>query len=1355
MEPNSDRARLDALRARAAPLLAAAEVRTAARARERLERWWPPRRPGALLQRMRALVRELEDSAERASRRRARLPRIRYPEDLPITARAGEIVDLLRPDRLQEGEPAAAGSLGTGGNPPSNPVIILAGETGSGKSTQLPKMCLAAGLGARGRIACTQPRRLAALSVSRRIADELGLTWGREIGCRIRFTDRTSPETTVKMMTDGMLLAEIQNDPLLLEYEAIIVDEAHERSLNIDFLLGHLRMLRERRPDLRVVITSASIDTEAFAKAFDDAPVVLVSGRSYPVSIRYRPLDILLEAEGEFTYIEGTAKAVEELAAEFPSGDILVFLPGERDILETREALGGRLLGRAEILPLFGRLSNAEQQRIFAPTQRRKIILATNVAETSITVPGIRFVVDSGLARISRYNPNTRTQRLPVEPVSQSSADQRAGRCGRVAEGVCVRLYSEEDYCSRPRFTPPEIRRANLAAVILRMLAFGLGDVERFPFLDPPSERLIRSGYQLLQDLGALDAEKRLTPLGTELARLPVDPTVGRMLLQARREGALAEVLVIASGLSIQDPRERPSEKREAADRAHGRFNHPESDFLTLWNIWNECHEACEKMSQRQLRKFCKAHMLAYSRMREWRDIYEQLGVVLGDLDFPSANAVAAEYHQVHRALLSGLLGAVAQRDSGNRYRATHGRQVRIFPGSTLFDRKAAKGRSHGGKQTPAPAQEASNRTPEWIMAAEWVETSRLFARTCARIDAAWILDLGRGLCKSVFSDPEWNERAGRVLVKERYLLYGLEIGRRNRDYGRINPGDATDFFIRRALVEEAIRESPRFLARNRQVRERWEEKQTRLRRGSVLALDDRVYRFYAERLPPGIASLHDLNRFVRDEKAGDWSFLEMQEEDLDDQTGEERIDPAAFPVGVTLNGRSLSLEYAYKPGEEEDGATLRIPVSEFEAVSAPMLDWVVPGYIEERIACLLRGLPKPLRVQLFPIADKARELAALLEPQPRPLAAILTEAIAERYGVRVRPDDFNEDAVPGHLRPRVLVVDDHGREVAAGRDWNRVAAAYRERVESEIRDGSDAGRLEVWSEACSRFERYELSDWSFGDLPESIEVGRIAGIPVRAYPGLEAVGGSSVNLRLYANRMAAERATESGFPALCEVAMGRDLAWLRKELKQELQRVRIEVGAFAEMESFRQHAWQYVLRELFPAEQRIPLRAAGFRDVLDAAREKQKGMAPRFVDLLAAILAARHEALLCPDPYPGMADQVNELLPPDFLVRYPPDFVQSIPRYLAGYRLRAERRRLDPEKDDRKGARVRPYETAYRELERAADAGGVSRAGVRELRQMLEEFRVSVYAQELGSAFKVSEKRLEAQIRTLREEKG
>jgi ATP-dependent helicase HrpA len=855
------------------------------------------------------LFEQVQASIALRARRQLNLPAVSYPTELPIISRKDEIVAAIR----------------------AHQVVVIAGETGSGKTTQLPKMCLEAGLGIKAKIGCTQPRRVAALSISRRIAEELNVGWGRQVGCKIRFDDRSSAETYIKLMTDGILLAEAQGDPQLSDYDCIIIDEAHERSLNIDFLLGLLKGLLARRRDLKLIVTSATIDTQAFSRHFNDAPIIEVSGRLYPVDVIYRPLAAESEEREDVDYVDAAVAATEQVLYETSTGDVLIFMPGERDIRESRDQLEGRFASDAEIIPLFGRLSSGEQQRVFAPSERRKIVIATNIAETSLTIPGIRYVIDAGLARISRYNPRTRTRRLPIEPVSQSSANQRKGRAGRVQDGTCIRLYSEEDFNARPAFTQPEIQRSNLAEVILRMKAFGFGDIETFPFIQPPAPAAIANGYALLQELGALDAQRTLTSLGRDLARLPIDPTLGRMLLQSQREHATRELLIIAAGLSIQDPRERPLDQKDAAAAAHKQFADPQSDFLALLNIWNAVHDEWEKLrTQGQRRRFCKQHFLSYLRMREWQDLHAQLEDALSEVLRASANeavgsaalrlsaglqrdpahpgvtAPADRHIAIHRSILSGLIGHVAHREERNTYKTSGNRMTTVFPGSALYDRgeKLIKGRPVRPNQSPLAPKKPSQ--PEWIVAGEIVETSQLFARTVAGIDPQWVYQLAPHCCKVTHQNPHWNLANGRVLIDEIVTLHGLEVQRRKVAYGNLNPKEATAIFIRAALVEESIlpgssrreeapsgrrgrddwkteiseslltsaatqqRELPaqyRFLAHNRAVRQKIENLQTRARHHGLLDLDQALFDFYSRRIE-NVSSIDELNRLLRERVA-------------------------------------------------------------------------------------------------------------------------------------------------------------------------------------------------------------------------------------------------------------------------------------------------------------------------------------------------------------------------------------------------------------------------------------------------------------------------------------------------------
>ncbi|MDD2763840.1 MAG: ATP-dependent RNA helicase HrpA [Opitutaceae bacterium] len=1406
--------------------------------------------------------------------------RLDFPPELPISARVEDITAAIA----------------------RHPVLILAGETGSGKTTQIPKMCLAAGRGTVGRIACTQPRRVAALSISRRVAEELGVPWGREVGCKIRFADHTSPATIIKYLTDGMLLAELQGDPGLGEYDTIIIDEAHERSLNIDFLLGHLRQLRIRRPELRIVITSATIDTQAFSRAFDDAPVIEVSGRLYPVEVIHAPLDELgsdaadgdepgakadlsTEALAErevpglakaakaeaLHYIDGAVAAVERILRESPAGDILVFMPAERDIRETRDLIEGRRFARTEVIPLFGRLANAEQERVFAPTRQRKIVVATNIAETSLTIPGIRFVIDTGLARISRYAPQARTRRLPIEPIAQSSADQRKGRCGRVADGVCIRLYSEQDYRERPRFTQPEIQRCNLADVILRMKVFGLGDIERFPFINAPPAKAVRAGYALLQELGALEpaggkeqqigakeagagsegrlmlnpapssllpvpAAAALTPVGRELARLPVDPTVGRMILQARIEKCLREVLVIAAGLSIQDPRERPLDRQAQADTAHRRFAHPDSDFLTLLNIWEALHGEFEVMTQGRLRRFCHEHFLSYTRLREWRDIHDQLIEVLEERDDfkltsvwdgivagvacrelvepadpgpasprpatsrtqnPKLKTRNAElgfgtpaYRAIHRSILAGLLGNIAVRDEQTGlYRAAHsaGQQskVSLFPGSVLHVKPDGKKRPSFAKASAvAEAKEDSatdgKRLPRWIMAAEIVETTRLFARTVARLDPAWALDLGAHLLRISHTDPFWNAEAGRVLVKRRARLYGLELESRAVGYGKIDPVRATEIFIREGLVNDTITWPFDFLAHNRKVRDKVEIILTRARSSGYLNLDEAMYRFYAARLLPegrdgppgrpstdsarpallasrappasGVSSVPELVDLVRERRRTEPAFLQLEPEDLRGADAAAH-DAAAFPDTLPIENRVLPLDYAYRPGREEDGVTITVAARDAAALTPAALDWAVPGHLEEKVLHLLKALPTSQRRTLIPLAEAAKAAARAVAQRARlrghqdSLAETLAGHLREAHRLAVDLRGWAEKPLPDHLRVRVQVVDEAGRPLAAGRDLtelHRLLEEHQRQLSVEAAQGS-AGRPSVeWRQARAKWELGAQTTWTFGEIPDRIHVGDQAGVPVYAYPALVPVT-AGVALRLMQSPEEAQAAQRRGLFHLFELQLRHELAWLQRDLR-DLRAVGVLAAAFTPAGTLPEQALES-LRRWTCGRRVAPLTAEAFARELDRVRTGLRGVVPRLTDRLREIFTLRQELLTHPQPYPGLAEDLAALLPPDFLAATPFDRLAHLPRYLKAMQLRAGRWKQNPERDAGRARQLAPYVQAAAARPRESAAAEAADR----FRWLVEEFRVSLFAQELGTAEPVSPVKLDRELEALR----
>ena len=988
-------------------------------------------------------------------------------------------------------------------------VVIVTGETGSGKTTQLPKICLGAGRGTYGRIGCTQPRRVAALSVSRRIADELDATWGQEVGCKIRFSDETVPETRIKMMTDGVLLGEIQSDPELLEYDTIIIDEAHERSLNIDFLIGYLRLLIKRRKELKVVITSATIDTDMFARAFGNAPVIEVSGRLHPVEIRYLPIDEMCDNTEEYTYVDGTVEAVDQIMEESREGDILVFLPTEKDIHETRRRLDGRLHPCTDILPLFGRLTKTDQNKVFRPGSNRRIIIATNVAETSLTIPRIKYVIDPGLARISRYV--ARTQRLPIEPIAQSSAHQRAGRCGRVSGGICIRLYRESDLINRPKFTTPELLRSNLAEVILRMLSLKLGDINAFPFLIQPKPQAIKEGFQLLTELGAIDKDQQLTDQGQSMARLPVSPTVARMLLQAQQEGVLNEVLIIASAISIQDPRLRPIDQQQEADKEHKKFMDGASDFLTLLNIWKKFHKTFGRLqTQTAMRRFCRNHYLSYNRMREWHDIYVQLRRALRETDgFRSQTTVQvrkAHYDTIHRSLLSGLLSQIAEHKEGNIYTGTRRRTAMIFPGSSLFKPKRKRidiSSAEGNNQ-----QEDNRSSSTWIFAAEMVETNRLYARTVAKFEPEWAAELGYHLCRPSYSEARWDKSSERVLIDEVLHLYGLQISRRSINYKNINPKEATRLFIQHALVKNDLRSSFDFIEHNRSIRQDAEIWLLQHRDAYRVDLDVTAFQFYEEQISR-ISSVADLNRFLKKTRSEKSNTLYMKFSDLTgvDVAERHRND---FPEYFSVEGERLPLKYACRPGQEDDGVTLSLPYEKVHLLVPEMLDWIIPGLLCEKIELLLRGLPRRKRKQLVPIPQTARIILAEINSATSSLTDVLTTYIERKYRIKIEPSDWSAKPMPDHLKTRVLLKGEDNRTVLSTRDPDRIRA--------EISDNRITVDSENWRRALEYWEQYDLRDWSIGDLPEKIDIGLSGSISLFAYLGLQA-DEDVVDLRLYRNQ--------------------------------------------------------------------------------------------------------------------------------------------------------------------------------------------------------------------------------------------
>jgi ATP-dependent helicase HrpA len=1242
------------------------------------------------------------------------MPQINYPPDLPITPRREEIIAAIR----------------------QNQIVILAGETGSGKTTQLPKMCLEALHDVRGQIGCTQPRRVAAMSVSKRVAEELNVPWGREVGCKMRFSDDTSRDTRIKFMTDGILLAEIQSDPMLRAYSVLILDEAHERSLNIDFLLGYLVGLLKKRPDLKLLVTSATIDTEAFSAAFGGAPIIEVSGRLYPVEIRYAPL---VTEEDDFGFIDGAVSAVENALIETDDGDVLVFMPTERDIRDTRDLLDGRLGASFEVLALYGRMASAEQQRIFSPGRKRRVVIATNVAETSITIPRIRYVVDTGLARISRYNPRTRTKRLPVEAVSQSSANQRAGRAGRVQDGICIRLYSQEDFEKRDRFTMPEIQRANLAEVILRMKAFKLGEIEDFPFINPPVSASIRAGYDLLHELGSLNETHELTPLGRELARLPLDPTLGRMLLQARTEKALPEMLVIAAGLSIPDPRERPEEKRELANAAHKAFAAPESDFLTLLKIWQ-----ATPGTTNALRKFCRSHFLSFTRMQEWRDVWNQLcdcfrddlktderqrneSISLPDSERSSPRLTLDD--AIHRCILTAQLGHIAMKEERNLYKAAGNREVTVFPGSNLYERREKNSKGKPGQD--------KGRQPLWVVAGEIVQTTQLFARTLAKIDPNWIAELGAHLCSHKYSEPHWNLKSGRVLVTQRTLIHGLEVKRQHIDFLKVDAVAATQMFIRAALIDsQEVPITLRFYAHNNLLRQRIETMLTRVRNNRVYAIEERLFRFYDQRIK-NVSSIHDLNRLVKEHLDEQPNFLCATEADL--TAGEDfECDLQQFPDKVSLGNTALPVTYNYKPGEESDGVTVQVPAQLAGHLTSGQVQWMVPGNREELANVMLRALPKVIRRQLMPIDPKGREIAAAFDPGRDDFLTALADFITRRYRIHVRAEDWPAQSLPAHLQPRVEVLDPKNNSViAASRDLDTIRSSVQKQ---DVR--SDA-----WEKLLPRVERFALKSWSFGDLPETLLVEELNGTPILGYLGLVLREGE-IDVRLFRTQTEAARTTPAAIRKLAENTLAKDLAWLPKELRSisapaSKAPVANHFGALTQIQptaapasNLGTQAHEHILAHMLRLQPVFPLTEKRFFTLCETVRRDLPAVTHRVKTLFTQIHDQRAKLLAATKRYPGLEQDLARLIPADLLATTPHDQLQHLPRYLKAIQVRNERYLANAAKDAEKNLFITDFD---------GWPSHVPKSQHETFRWMMEEYRVQIFAQELGTAQPVSVKRLEA----------
>ena len=1252
----------------------------------------------------------IERAIERAERwvrdRRAALPTPRPDDSLPIAAKRQELIDAIRDQQ----------------------VVVVCGETGSGKSTQLPLFCLEAGRGLRGFIGHTQPRRIAARTIAQRLADELTVPLGREVGFKVRFTDSTAPSTYVKVMTDGVLLAEMQSDRQLLRYDTIIIDEAHERSLNVDFLLGYLKRLSTRRPELRVVITSATIDPQRFSEHFGAAPIIEVSGRSYPVEVLYRDPDAA-EGAADADAAQPIVDAVAELAERGP-GDVLVFLPGEREIRETAEALrasGAPAIRRAETMPLYARLSAREQLRAFQPHERRRIILATNIAETSVTVPGVHYVVDTGLARINRYSSRSRVQGLEVEPISQASAAQRAGRCGRVADGVCIRLYSEDDHCQRPAFTDPEILRTNLAGVVLRMKALKLGDPREFPFLDSPSPRRIRDAYDTLLELGALDAARELTPIGRELATVPIDPRLGRMILAAADEGALREVLIIVAALATRDPRERPLDARDKADQAHRPHINEGSDFLTLLNIWNVFRDKERELSGRKLRRWCAESFLSWRGLREWEDLHAQLRRLVLELGY-RRNTEPATPEAIHRSLLTGLLSNIGRRGERHEYQGTLGTEFFIHPGSVLFDHK-----------------------PRWIVAAEMARTGRVYARMAAPIHAEWVVGLGKHLLEATYSPPIWDHRAAAPTVIERVSLLCLPLPVKRRvTYGRVNPVHARELFIRHGLVEGAFRPRADFVDHNDQIIRDVRRLEAKARRIDHESEAGARFDFFDRALPADVWSGKRFDRWRHKAEARRPRLLFMRPEDLVAWTDEPPTQ-ATFPDTVEIAGRERELDYHHEPGEPDDGVVLTLPLAAFHELDEASHDWLVPGLVRERVVEMLRGLPKPVRRGIGPVPQVADEFLHADPGRDTPLAEALAEYVGRTRGVRIHASQLRAVRLLPHLVPKIVVVDDAGMVLAAERDLTHL----RREVSSEIEEALNRGDTPVPL-------RDNVRKWEFGELPQTTTVSAHGG-RVTACPALLDTG-EAVSLRLLPDAELARQEHRLGVRRLLAIRHARAL---RRTLRHwpAMDGMRLAFAALR-LDTSLEDEIVLVAVECAAGDRLAEVRDEASFDLLaGAAEDRLDRNLPETLDLLAKILEGAREVHQIVDaPVPpawrtacgDVREQLAVLLPERPFSTRDWDRLRHLPRYLEAARLRLHK--LVAGGLDRDWARSLDLEPRWRRgIELAATLADLPRSSavcvqLDRYRWMLEEFRVSLFAQELGTAERVSGPRLDELWRAVRE---
>ncbi|EHY9868705.1 ATP-dependent RNA helicase HrpA [Vibrio vulnificus] len=1226
-------------------------------------------------------------------------PKIEYPEILPVSQKKDDIADAIA----------------------HHQVVIVAGETGSGKTTQLPKICAELGRGKFGLIGHTQPRRLAARSVANRIAEEMETQLGDFVGYKVRFNDQISENTQIKLMTDGILLAEIQHDRFLNQYDTIIIDEAHERSLNIDFILGYLKELLPRRPDLKVIITSATIDPERFSNHFGGAPIIEVSGRTYPVETRYRPLGG--ETEDDRDQLEGIFDAVDELCDE-GLGDILIFMNGEREIRDTADALAKRKLKDTEIVPLYARLSAGEQNKIFQPHTGRRIVLATNVAETSLTVPGIKYVIDPGTARISRYSYRTKVQRLPIEPVSQASANQRKGRCGRVQEGICIRLYSEDDFNSRPEFTDPEILRTNLASVILQMTALGLGDIEAFPFVEAPDKRNILDGVRLLEELGAInsnakDPKKRLTAVGKQLARLPIDPRLARMVLEAPRLGCLKEVMIIAAALSIQDPRERPSDKQQSADDKHRRFYHEDSDFLTFVNLWNHIQKQQKALSGNQFRRQCKDDYLNYLRVREWQDVYFQIHQSMREMEF-KLNSEPGSYDAVHSAILTGLLSHIGMKDQEkNEYHGARNARFHIFPGSGLFKKQ-----------------------PKWVMSAELVETSKLWGRIIAKIQPEWIEPLAKHLIKRSHSEPHWSKKQAAVMAYEKVMLYGIPIvPKRLVNYGNIDASVSREIFIRSALVEGDWETKHAFFKQNRKLLLEVEELEHKSRRRDILVDDEELFQFYDQRVGTEVVSGRHFDTWWKQASKKEPELLNFEKEMLF-KGDASHVTDLDYPNFWHQNGLKLKLSYQFEPGDDSDGVTVHIPLPILNQIDPAGFDWQIPGLRHELVVSLIKSLPKTLRKNFVPAPNYADAFLSRVTAMEMPLLDALEKELRRMTGATVLREDWKLDQVPDHLKVTFRAVDERNRKLKEHKDLHELKESLKKKVQETLSKVAD-----------DDIEQQGLHTWSFGELPQVYQQKR-GGYQVKAFPAL-VDNKDSVEIKLYETEQEQISAMQAGQRRLILLNVPSPIKYLHANLpnKSKLglyfnpygkvldliddciacgvdKLIEEQGGLVWEPEKF-EALKEHVRAELGDTVVDIAKQVETILTTAFNINKKLKGKIDFTMAFALSDIKAQIEGLI----FKGFATECGWKRLPDIL------------RYMKAIERRMEKLPIDPNKDRLHMLKIESVVKDYKELLNKIPKGLAVPENVKEIRWMIEELRVSFFAQQLGTPYPVSDKRVKNAI--------